>query len=91
VVTKEQAIKIATEHTAQVPLDHPDYRMNFELTGSLGDEWLFEYLIECLKDIPLEKQELFAGAGGFVVSSTGQVRGLTVPMFSEAEQLVNTK
>jgi len=47
-----------------VLLDHPDYRLKFELSGRIGDEWLFAYRIECLKDIPPEEQEQFAGAGG---------------------------
>ena len=88
-IAKEQALKIATEHTAQDLLDHPDYRTNFKLIGGLAEEWLFAYHIECLKDIPPEDQEQFAGAGGFVVSSNGQVRDLTVPMFIEAERMVN--
>ena len=84
---KEQAIKLAEEHTSQVTLDHPDYRLNCKLIGNIDEEWLFSYQIECLKNIPIEKQQQFAGAAGFIVSSTGQVRELTVPMYIEAENL----
>ncbi len=85
-IAKEEALRIAKEHVAGVPLDHPDYRFGFELSGSIGDEWLFAYRIRCVKDIPEEKQERFAGAGGFLVSAKGEVRDLSVPMFIEAER-----
>ena len=85
-IAKERALQRAVNHAREVPLDHPDYRLGFELSGRIGDEWLFAYRIECLKDIPLAEQERFAGAGGFVVSAQGQVRVLTVPTFIEAER-----
>jgi hypothetical protein len=90
-IAKEQALHIATGHTARAPLDHPDYRLGFELAGRMGDEWLFAYRIECLKDIPPEQQERFAGAGGFVVPASGGVRDLTVPMFVEAQRKVEER
>lgn len=90
-IAKEQAFQIAMDHTARVPLDHPDYRLRFDLSGRIGDDWLFAYRIECLKDIPPEEQEQFAGAGGFVVSANGQVRDLSVPMFMEAQRKVETR
>jgi hypothetical protein len=62
----------------------------FELSGRIGDEWLFAYRIECLKDIPPEEHEQFAGAGGFIVSAKGEVHDLSVPMFVEAERKVGT-
>ena len=79
------------DHAARVPLDHPDYRLRFDLSGRIGDDWLFAYRIECLKDIPPGEQEQFAGAGGFLVSAKGQVRDLSVPMFMEAQRKVETK
>ena len=85
-IAKERALQIATSHAAGVPLDHPDYRLTCELSGRMGDEWLFAYRIRCLKDIPPQEQEQFAGAGGFVVSAKGQVRELSVPMFIEAQR-----
>jgi len=89
-ITKERAVQIATDHVARMPLlDSPDYRLGFELSGRMGDEWLFAYRIECLKDIPAEQQELFAGAGGFVVSANSQVRDLALPMFVEALRKVD--
>ena len=90
-IAKEQALRIAADHAAEVSLDHPDYRLEFELSGRVGDEWLFAYRIQCLKDIPQEEQEQFAGAGGFLVSAKGDVRDLSVPMFIEAERRVATK
>jgi hypothetical protein len=90
-IARQQALQIATGHAARVPLGHPDYRLGFELSGRIGDEWLFAYRIECLKDIPTEQQEQFAGAGGFVVSEKGQVRDLSVPMFMEAVRKVDAK
>jgi hypothetical protein len=90
-IAKERALQIATDHAARVPLEHPDYRLAFELSGRIGDEWLFAYRIECLKNIPPEEQEQFAGAGGFVVSAKGEVRDLSVPMFIEAERKVDTR
>lgn len=87
-IAKERALQIARDHAASVPLDHPDYRLGFDLSGRIGDEWLFAYRIECLKDIPPEQRERFAGAGGFVVSAEGQVRELSVPMYMEAERKV---
>jgi hypothetical protein len=83
-IAKEQALQMANGHVAQVPLKHPDYRMGFKLSGRLGDEWLFAYRIECLKDIPPQDQEQFAGAGGFIISADGKIRDLPVPMFMEA-------
>jgi hypothetical protein len=90
-IAKAQALQIAKDHAARAPLGHPDYRLGFELSGRIGDEWLFAYRIECLKDIPPEEQERFAGAGGFVVSAKGQVRDLSVPMFMDAERKVDTR
>ena len=90
-IAKEQALQIAMDHAARVPLDHPDYRLRFDLLGRIGDDWLFSYRIECVKDIPPEEQEQFAGAGGFVVSAKGQVRDLSVPMFMEAQRKVETR
>ena len=75
---------MAADHAAQVPLGHPDYRMGFKLLGRIGDEWLFAYRIECLKDIPAQDQEQFAGAAGFIIGANGQIRDLSVPMFIEA-------
>ena len=90
-IAKEQALQIAMDHAARVPLDHPDYRLRFDLSGRIGDDWLFAYRIECLKDIPPEEQEQFAGAGGFVVSAKGQVSDLSVPMFMEAQRKVESR
>jgi hypothetical protein len=89
-ITKEEALRIATDHAARVPLDHPDYRLGFELSGRVGDDWLFAYRIHCLKGIPPEAQEQFAGAGGFLVSAKGEVRDLPVPMFIEVERKLST-
>ena len=85
-VTKERALQIAQSHIAEASLGHPDYRLVFDISGQVGDEWLFAYRIECLKDIPPEEWERFAGAGGFIVSPSGQVRDISVPMFIEAER-----
>lgn len=90
-IAREQALRIAGDHAARVPLDHPDYRLAFDLSGRIGDAWLFAYRIECLKNIPLEEQKLFAGAGGFIVSAKGEVRDLSVPMFMEAERKVDKR
>lgn len=90
-IAKEQALQIAINHAGRVPLDHPDYRLGVELSGCIGDEWLFAYRIECLKDIPPEEQERFAGAGGFLVSAKGEVRDLSVPMFIEAERKISAR
>jgi len=87
-IAKEEALRIATTHVGRAPLDHPDYRLGFELSGSIGNEWLFAYRIHCIKDIPEEEQEHFAGAGGFLVSAQGEVRDLSVPMCIEAERKV---
>ena len=70
-IAKEQALHIAKNHIARASLGHPDYRLVFDLSGQIGDEWLFAYRIECLKDIPPDEWERFAGAGGFIVSSDG--------------------
>ena len=90
-ISKERALQLAMDHAARVPFDHPDYRLGFELSGRIGDEWLFAYRIECLKHIPPEEQEQFAGAGGFIVSANGQVRDLALPAFMEAERKVDTR
>ena len=90
-IAKEEALRIATAHVARVPLHHPNYRLGFELSGSIGNEWLFAYRIHCVKDIPEEEQERFAGAGGFLVSEQGEVRDLSVPMFIEAERLLQAR
>jgi len=90
-IAKERALVIAADHAAQTKLDYPDYRLGFELSGQVGDAWLFAYRLECLKDIPQEEQEQFAGAGGFLVSAQGDVRDLSVPMFIDAEQKVSAR
>ena len=90
-IAREQALRIATDHAARVPLDHPDYRLRFDLSGRIGDEWLFAYRIECLKNTPPEEQMQFAGAGGFIVSAKGEVRDLSVPMFMEAARKIDSR
>ena len=90
-IAKERALQIAADHAARVPLDHPDYRLACELSGRIGDEWLFAYRIECLKDVRPEQQEQFAGAGGFIVSAKGEVRDLSVPVYMEAARKVGTR
>jgi len=90
-IAKEEALRIATDHATRVPLDHPDYRLGFELSGRVGDDWLFAYRIHCLKDIPPGEQERFAGAGGFLVSAKGEVRDLSVQMFVEVERNVDRR
>jgi hypothetical protein len=85
-IAKDRALEIATDHAAQVPLGHPDYSMGCELSGRVGDDWLFAYRIRCLKDIPADAQEQFAGAGGFLISADGKIRDLSVPMFIEAKR-----
>jgi hypothetical protein len=90
-IAKERALQLAADHAARASLDHPDYRLRCEISGRIGDEWLFAYRIECLKRIPLEEQEQFAGAGGFIVSANGRIRDLSVPMFMEAERKVDTR
>jgi hypothetical protein len=89
-IAKQRALQIATDHAARVTLGHPDYRMGFELSGRIGDDWLFAYRIQCRKDIPVSEQEQFAGAGGFIVSANGDTRDLSVPMFIEAERKVES-
>ena len=88
-IAKERALQIAAGHVACLPLGHPDYRMGFELAGRIGDEWLFSYRIECLKDIPAAEQDQFAGAAGFVIAADGEIRTLSVPMFIEAGRKVD--
>jgi hypothetical protein len=90
-ISKERALQLAMDHAARAPLDHPDYRLRFEISGRIGNEWLFAYRVECLKDIPPEEQEQFAGAGGFIVSANGQIRDLSVPMFMEAARKIDTR
>lgn len=90
-IAKDEALRIATAHVGRIPLDHPDYRLAFDLSGPIGDEWLFAYRIHCVKNISEEEQERFAGAGGFLVSAQGEVRDLSVPMFIEAERKVGTR
>lgn len=90
-IAKDEALGIATAHVGRARLDHPDYRLGFELFGLIGDEWLFAYRIHCVKDIPEEEQERFAGAGGFLVSAQGKVRDLSVPMFIDAERKVEAR
>jgi hypothetical protein len=55
-IAKKEALRIAIQHAARKPLNHPDYCLRFELSGRVGDEWPFAYRIHCLKDIP--KSEL---------------------------------
>jgi hypothetical protein len=88
-ITKEQALQLAARHIPSTSLGHPDYRLVCDVSGRIGDGWLFAYRVECLKDIPLEEWERFAGGGGFIVSSSGEIQTLSVPMFIEAERKVD--
>jgi hypothetical protein len=85
-IGKEEAVKIAEKHASALHLDHPDYRMECELRGRTPDGWLFSYRIRCLKDIPPQEQEKFAGAPGFLVSRDGATRELSWPMYVEIER-----
>ena len=83
---KDAALRMAAAHVAGVPLEHPHYRLGFELSGTIDDGWLFAYRLDCVQDIPEEEQECFAGAAGFIVSARGDLCELSVPLFIEAQQ-----
>jgi hypothetical protein len=88
-IPKNEAYRIAKDHVARTHIGHPDYRLAFDLYGYVGEEWLFGYSIECLKDVAPENQEQFAGAGGFLVSVDGRARDLPVPEFIKVAGTVN--
>ena len=82
-----EATRLAELHAAGRDLGHEDYSLKAALLGRLAEGWLFEYSVVCLRDIPLEDLELFAGAGGFTISpSTLEIRDLTVPELIQAIQ-----
>ena len=85
-IGKDAAVKLAAKHASASHLDHPDYRMECELRGSTPEGWLFSYRIRCLKDIPSQDQEKFAGAPGFLVSREGGIRDLSWPMYTKIEK-----
>ena len=37
-IAKDEAVRIATNYASRAPLDHPDYRLGFVLSGRIGDE-----------------------------------------------------
>jgi hypothetical protein len=83
VISRDEAFQKAVRHAASGSLGHPDYFLECEFRREVEDGWLFEYQIRCRRDIPPEDWERFAGAAGFVVSTTGQIRDLSVPMYVE--------
>lgn len=85
-IGKEDAVRLAEEHASASRLDHPDYRMGCELRGSTSEGWLFSFRIRCIKDIPPQEQEKFAGAAGFLISRDGAARDLSWPMYAEVEK-----
>lgn len=85
-LTRAAAEQIAADHVSQASSGHPAYRVGYQLTGRIGDQWLFEYEIDCATNIPVENQEQFAGAGGFLVSAGGSIRIVSVPELIELEQ-----
>jgi hypothetical protein len=85
-IGKDAAVKVAEKHASASHLDHPDYRMECEFRGSTPEGWLFSYRIRCLKDIPPQEQEKFAGAAGFLISRDGKVRDLSWPMYVDLEK-----
>ena len=83
-VPREEAIRIASVHLAEIELGHPDYRLVSDLLGQdRSGRWVFSYRVECLKDIPPESQERWGGAGGFMVAADGGVQVLAWPAFQE--------
>ncbi|HSC94290.1 MAG TPA: hypothetical protein VLC73_04935 [Burkholderiales bacterium] len=85
-IGKEDAMRLAEKHASASDLDHPDYRMECQLQGHTPEGWLFSYRIRCLKDIPPQEQEKFAGAAGFLISPAGTVQDLSWPMYAEVEK-----
>lgn len=85
-IARFEAEQIAANHVSHTSSGHPDYRVGCRLLGQAGDDWLFEYEIHCLKNVPVEQQVQFAGAGGFLVSPCGRVSSISVPELIEFEQ-----
>jgi hypothetical protein len=90
-IGKDDAVKLAEEHASAVRLDHPDYRMECELRGATPEGWLFSYRIRCLKDVPPQDQEKFAGAAGFLISRNGMAQDLSWPMYVGVEKQLVTR
>ena len=82
-----EAKHLADLHAAAQNLGHEDYCLKATLLGQLAEGWLFEYSVVCLRDIAPEDRELFAGAGGFTISSiTSEIQDLSVPEFIQTAQ-----
>jgi hypothetical protein len=85
-ISPDQAFQVAATHAAGVSLEHPDYKMECQFEADLPDGWLFQYRIKCLRDLPPEQQEHFAGAAAFVVHKNGQISQLSVPIYYELKE-----
>jgi len=86
-IVGSEAIRLADQHAARQDLGHEDYYLEARLLGSVPNGWLFEYSVACRRDIPLDQQERFAGAGGFTISpGNPEIRELSVPELIQAIQ-----
>jgi hypothetical protein len=73
--------KVLAEAHGSFPLEVDGYRQTVIFRGRVPRGWLFGYRIVCDLNIPVEEQELFAGAGGCLVTDGGQLFDLAVPDF----------
>jgi hypothetical protein len=79
----DEARRRAMQHLLAEPLPHPDYQYRLGDGRRLDEGWYFDYAIACVRDIPAEQQEAFAGAAGFIVEDSGEVRDVAFGEWSE--------
>jgi hypothetical protein len=86
-IAREEALRLAESH-AKGCFKNPEYQTWHEYSGRVANGWLFSYRYRYLKEVPPGEEFRYAlvGAGGFIVSSEGVVRDLSVPQYHEAEQ-----
>lgn len=87
-VTLSDALVLAQAHTeemnTQAPI-HPNYQYGMSKPVEYAHCWYFDYRIQPRLDFPPSKQEMFAGAPGFIISK--QTTKLCTVSWHEMQQL----
>jgi hypothetical protein len=68
----EKVKEIAQQYLDAHPLDHPDYVWTLSEGRECKSGWYFPFQFKCIKNIPEEEWERFAGAPGFIVSKNNK-------------------
>ncbi len=92
-ITAKNIVKnFINQQNKDIPIDPNYYYEVDENPVDFIDQWYFNLIIRCKIDIPIEEQELWAGAVGYVINKeTKKIEFVSFPMYCELERLKELK